>query len=248
MSHQTKKIDLPTKSGHQTKFDLKIIMNKINQSEYEKHFLQFNKHHKIQENAFNEAKEIRKFEIELYWKRAAHFWTFIGVAFAAYGLVQRVDSPERVFLSISISCLGLVFSYAWFCVNRGSKYWQENWENHVSLLEDNLVGPLYKTILSRNDEQKKINKDTIKSFIVGPYPYSVSKINQIISLFVTIFWSFLIFHSTPIYWDISKIEWNYVTPIALALVTCVAISKFGQTDVCDHYHKAIQYKSEIGHE
>ena len=30
------------------------------------------------------AADIRKFEIELYWKRATYYWTFIAAAFAGY--------------------------------------------------------------------------------------------------------------------------------------------------------------------
>ncbi len=30
------------------------------------------------------ALEIRKFEIELYWKRATYFWAFITIALAGY--------------------------------------------------------------------------------------------------------------------------------------------------------------------
>ena len=33
------------------------------------------------------ALDIRKFEIDLYWKRAAYFWTFIAAAFGAYFLM-----------------------------------------------------------------------------------------------------------------------------------------------------------------
>jgi len=35
------------------------------------------------------AHEIRKFEIDLYWRRAAYFWTFIVAAFAAFFLLER---------------------------------------------------------------------------------------------------------------------------------------------------------------
>ena len=34
--------------------------------------------------ALDLALEIRKFEIELYWKRATYFWAFITVAIAGY--------------------------------------------------------------------------------------------------------------------------------------------------------------------
>ena len=37
-----------------------------------------------EQNALQYALDIRKFEIELYWKRAAYFWVFIGLAFTGY--------------------------------------------------------------------------------------------------------------------------------------------------------------------
>ena len=40
----------------------------------------FKKEPEILKEALKQAYEIRKFEIELYWKRATYFWTFIGAA------------------------------------------------------------------------------------------------------------------------------------------------------------------------
>jgi hypothetical protein len=34
--------------------------------------------------ALKNALDIRKFEIEMYWKRATYFWAFITLAFTAY--------------------------------------------------------------------------------------------------------------------------------------------------------------------
>lgn len=34
--------------------------------------------------ALEHALDIRKFEIELYWKRATYFWTLIAATFAGY--------------------------------------------------------------------------------------------------------------------------------------------------------------------
>lgn len=36
------------------------------------------------------ALDIRKFEIDLYWKRATYFWAFIAAAFAGYALTYNV--------------------------------------------------------------------------------------------------------------------------------------------------------------
>jgi len=135
----------------------------------------FKKNPKILKEALKQAYEIRKFEIELYWKRATYFWTFIGAAFVGYAAffntASTVDAvhknAEREFILILIACIGLVFSVAWHCVNKGSKFWQENWENHVELLEDKVFGPLYKTLTKRPDHPSSF-RDAVIDFFVAP--------------------------------------------------------------------------------
>jgi hypothetical protein len=125
------------------------------------------------------ATDIRKFEIELYWRRATYFWAFIGAAFAGYALTYKTSADHEPWLSLLFSSLGLVFAFAWYLVNRGSKFWQNNWERHVDMLEDMTLGPLYKTfatdISSRNP-------------LTAPGAFSVTKINQILSVFVSLVW------------------------------------------------------------
>lgn len=135
--------------------------------------------YKLREQALKCALDIRKFEIELYWKRATYFWTLITAAFTGYFALASAEAPKPglVFL---VSCLGLLLSTAWYLVNRGSKFWQENWETHVNLLENEIMGPLYKTTISKNNFR-------LWKFWSG-YPYSVSKVNQIVSLFVLSVW------------------------------------------------------------
>jgi hypothetical protein len=140
------------------------------------------------------ALDIRKFEISMYWTRASYFWTFIGAAFAGYGAVQTLTGPERASLSVYICSVGIVFSFGWYCVNRGSKQWQENWENHVDLLKDTVAGPLYKVVLTRHDDRLP---SRFKRWVVGPAPFSVSKVNQITSLYVCLLWVILAIHAIP---------------------------------------------------
>ncbi|MGY3893291.1 RipA family octameric membrane protein [Aeromonas enterica] len=140
--------------------------------------------------AYYQAADIRKFEIDMYWKRATYFWALIAVAFAAFFAVSSAEhlSPQDKNLYLSaISSAGFIFTFAWFSVNKGSKYWQENWENHLDLLEDKITGPLYKTKLERPQDDSGLEK-----LIIGPQPYSVSKINQIIAVFTMILWLFFI--------------------------------------------------------
>lgn len=135
------------------------------------------------EKALDLALDIRKFEIELYWKRATYFWAFIAAALAGYAVVYKAGEPNpNAWLSLLFSSLGLMFSTAWYLVNRGSKFWQNNWERHVDLLEDQVLGPLYKTIARGVDGSNPLT---------APAQYSVSKINQMLSLFVVFFWLIL---------------------------------------------------------
>lgn len=133
------------------------------------------------------ALDIRKFEIELYWKRATYFWTFIAAAFAGYALTHKTLDPDP-WLSLLFSALGLVFSFAWYLVNRGSKFWQSNWERHVDLLEDMTLGPLYKVVAVTEDNSGG-------NPLTSPGQFSVSKINQVLSLFVAGIWLLLFIRS-----------------------------------------------------
>lgn len=142
------------------------------------------------------ALDIRKFEIELYWKRTTYFWAFLALAFGAYfAVLNAKDIHDKAELLLLISCLGFVFSVAWYLANRASKFWQENWEKHVDLLEDAVVGPLYKTVLHKG-ELKKLD-------LLSPFSFSVSKINQVLSLFVVLVFTMLLTTTLVRYFRIS---------------------------------------------
>ena len=135
------------------------------------------------EKALELALDIRKFEISLYWQRTAYIWALIAAAFAGYFAVLAADQTDQSeFNAFVLACVGAIFSLAWFRVNRGSKFWQENWEGHVDLLEDQVCGPLYKTVLAGKPD---------RHFLVGGGPVSVSRVNQWVSVFVIIIWIIL---------------------------------------------------------
>jgi hypothetical protein len=172
------------------------------------------------------ALDIRKFEIDLYWKRATYFWTFIAAAFAGYALTYKTSVDHEPWLSLLFSALGLVFSFAWYLVNRGSKFWQSNWERHVDLLQDMTLGPLY-TVVAITPESNPL---------IAPGQYSVTRINQLLSVFVTLVWLLLFSRSIgPIGWgrelDTFKLAIVVLTVIALALLW-----KLGRTRM--HHSKA----------
>lgn len=195
--------------------------------------------------ALERAQDIRKFEIDLYWKRATYFWTFIGATFAGFLAIQASAAHNKQDLSVILSCLGIVFSFAWLCVNRGSKFWQENWEKHVDILEDEITGPLYKIVLSRNlDDYTKSEK--VRDWITGPSALSVSKINQLISLYVFILWLLLLWYSLPPFKFEAQINEFYCGLIGLTAVVCASfIVKLGRTCRGGYWHNAELRNSRI---
>lgn len=184
-----------------------------------------------------EILDIRKFEIDLYWRRAAYFWSFIAAALTGYGLTISADKPNEAGLlkfQFVILCLGLVFSLAWYLVNKGSKFWQEDWEKHMDLTEDRVIGPLYKTTIS---------KKTYSSFWnpTAAYAASVSKINQILSLFLLLIWISNAIHFVHEYVDVFGNADLYYVLIGATTVATVLYLLFGTgtrtSDTVVHFHR-----------
>lgn len=137
--------------------------------------------------ALDYAIQERHFEIELYWKRAAYAWTLIAAAFTAYFLAEGVENDHvRETLTSIISGLGFFLSLGAMLMNRGSKFWQEHWEHKVELLEDSVIGPLYKTA--------SIRKQYPFWKLFDGYFISVTRLNSALSLIVFVGWSILFLH------------------------------------------------------
>lgn len=177
----------------------------MNTKEYQQHFEigkdELQKPSDKHLRAFTQVADIRKFEIEMYWKRATYFWTIIAITFTGYFALASANSfPFKNAFSLLLSSMGSVFTLSWFLVNRGSKYWQENWENHLDLMENGITGPLYKTVLSRPSVEAKKNafqlastdKDFIDEHITGPKKISASKINQLVAFYLLGIWLILV--------------------------------------------------------
>ena len=112
-----------------------------------------------QEKAYEQAADIRKFEIDKYWSRTGYFWAFIvsiyGAYFAVLTTMCKIESNCQTpsfshgeIPLLILAGLGLFFSFLWYLANKASRHWQENWEEHMNLLEDEITGPLYKTFLA----------------------------------------------------------------------------------------------------
>ena len=144
----------------------------------------------------------RNFEIELFWKRSLFFWGFIASSFVGYATVVS----QKPVLAVLIACFGFVCSVAWSLVNRGSKYWQENWETIVANIEDDVTGSLFK---ERGGQKNK-----------GPWlsarKFSVSKIAIALSDFTVLIWLALMsYHLLKIFVSSSYFYANIFVIIAI---------------------------------
>ena len=128
-----------------------------------------------EKEALKEAIEGRKLEVDLYWRRASYFWTLSTVAFTGFFALQNTERSSEESLLI-VSCIGFIISFAWFLASRGTKHWQANWEAQVDLLEDEVIGPLFKTNIKPGGSIWNPHSS---------YPFSVTGINQILSCFLT---------------------------------------------------------------
>lgn len=189
--------------------------------------------------ALLQALETRKFEIEMYWKRATYFWALIAASLIGYGAMTGsggAPEGEKQVIRCVISALGVLFSFAWVLVNKGSKQWQENWENHVDLLEDAVIGPLHKTVLRR---PLVSGWAAVKEVLTGPAAFSVSAINQIISYFTLFVWILLFLRTLPplhFEWMASvSVEWLVAGVLAASVVLFLWA---GRTHVEDHKNRA----------
>ena len=140
---------------------------------------------RMRSRALKEALDIRKFEIDLYWKRTGFFWAFITVIYAALFAVlcKYADCPVTYSFFVPVisvlSGLGFFFSVAWHMVNKGSKFWQKNWEQNVSLLERSEIGPLYEVFLNPKTTGSRWNP-------TKEFDFSVTKVNMWASTLISI--------------------------------------------------------------
>ena len=118
------------------------------------------------------AHDVRKFEIELTWKRSAYMGTFQGFLIAALGFMLAKAAPMDEwarFFSVFVCIAGLFLSRAWILINTGSKFWQRYWEQYL----------IEKGDKTDYESQSKSFKDKL-----GKYPrFSIARTNIRVSWF-----------------------------------------------------------------
>lgn len=120
--------------------------------------------------ALDRAHELRKFEIENYWRRSTYVWGLQLVAFTALALSAKNGEFSGPIVII-VATLGIVSTFAAVLTSKGSRFWQKNWESHVDLLETKVEGRLHKTVLAKHGRPSfsvsRINERFLEMLLVG---------------------------------------------------------------------------------
>lgn len=216
-------------------------------------------HHKEKLSlALARAQAVRDFEITLYWSRTNYFWGFQVAIMAMSGLLlgpalgggvserlaQSVTPEnEALILSLVLSALcllGLFVSVVWTWMLEGAKFWQDNWERHIDILEDAVHGPLYKTYFVPTSKHER--------------PTSVTKSNSIIARAFALFWGSLALLPMWLVWSSidSVLKADMITvPLALLLyffVVAAAKQGFKFSLQMTNFANQITFQQGVSHQ
>lgn len=166
-------------------------------------------------DAFNVAHENRKLEIQLFWQRSLFFWGFVAAALVGYGAAHNSDLE----LQVAFALFGLVCSVVWSAGNRGSKYWQEYWEEKVNYFQHYATGNIF---YDRNPKKPKFTD------IFAPRRMSVSKLTMALSDFAVGFW--LVIITAPIFESSGRQPSVALVMTLLTLAYCVFILRKAKSE------------------
>lgn len=156
---------------------------------------------------FEISLQIRNFEIELFWKRSLFFWGFIASAFVGFAALYE----KSTFYSIIIAHFGLICSLCWTLLNRGSKFWQENWESKVA---DEKLSKYHELFTTIEPVQSKFP-------ILQARKFSVSKLTIGLSDYVVLLWVGIILNSLLNKFDLVLIKSNGTSILIIFLLTII---------------------------
>jgi hypothetical protein len=145
---------------------------------------------KARRHAIRRVQEDRRAEIALYWTRSNYFWTITGVALTGYFVAESSRKPLGHDLLLGLACMGMVFSVAWYCVNRGSYMYQINCDRQLMLLENKVAFPATRLRLAPEKYSWWC--------LWRPYGYSVVRVSVILSGATVVAWALLVFRNTSL--------------------------------------------------
>lgn len=142
----------------------------------------------------------RDMEIRNLWQRSIFLATFLVLCYTAYGtLIKDVlcsgctikDFPCLNLVLIFISLVGILMSILWICMAKGSKAWQEVYEDVIAKYEKEYLSDDIQESYRSNKLTGDLNKRDRCLLSVNGGPYSPSKINIVIGQVSFVIWIFI---------------------------------------------------------
>jgi hypothetical protein len=127
------------------------------------------------------------------------------------------------FYPLLISCFGFICSVAWSLANRGSKYWQENWENIIVHIENGNkeIGFLFSRVQPEGIKIKQEKSYKYLELWLKKRQFSVSKLSIAISDVLIIIWLLIIFKHTEVFNYFDKINYAVLFVVLIFVVLMI---------------------------
>ncbi|MBP5368964.1 MAG: class I SAM-dependent methyltransferase [Bacteroidales bacterium] len=139
----------------------------------------------------------RDFELSSFWQKSIFLFGFLSLCFAGYGALllktadNNVNSNYLYECMLGICVLGIVLSYIWIAMCKGSKAWYEVYEKTIYQLETEIFSSekdleKYVEGLCTKQFRDKMDMKLFNNYDGGQY--SPSKINILIGDILLIIW------------------------------------------------------------
>jgi hypothetical protein len=179
---------------------------------------------------FQIAYETRNLEINLFWKRYGAFWIIVAAAFVGFAELKASENDY----SILLASFGFISSFAWTLMNRGSKYWQETWEDRAGRNDATGFFQRWEPIQKKNFWSAR--------------RYSVSKLAIVLSDFVALCWLIILGNDTYslIYCRWDKAGFIIISSLFITLVFLFILLFKGRSTVrVIEKHNGIHFRLEL---
>ena len=200
---------------------------------------------------YEELFKCRDFEIDHLWQRSVFLGAFLLAVAAGYGtfvnahiadIIKNGEGPMTKYfhgICLGLAGLGIIFSQLWIMMAKGSKRWQERFEESIAFFykketDTKIKKELFEKKLTQRISEKsipyfgKLNEKEIKNSLLSTKggEYSVSRINIIIGQVSCLAWMILAgihFYKTLeiIYKDVSSTIWLATSVVSIVTYTCV---------------------------
>lgn len=224
----------------------------LNEKEHCQHYVEISESDEpSKESIWANLYRCRDLELTSLWQKSIFLFSFIMLCFTGYGalLLKTTEKDANlVFLyeyMLGISILGIILSYIWLTMVKGSKAWYEVYEKTIYQLETEIFDSAKDKAKYVEGEYAKVFRDKMDDKLFLGFnggPFSPSKVNLFIGNLLLIIWIVcsvicilnLLIGLVP---DIMDIP-NYNSFILLLLIVVLLYAIFRMPYIIKNYSKS----------